>query len=438
MRLLFAPLAALTLAPGRADAHGAMTFPRPRNAIDGQLAAWTNWSYPCEGNAKGGDCAITFAKGAGTCPMSAYSGQENHLNASNGQSCYWFSNGCTVGCGVCDGTANHVGHGGQSFLFKNMTWKQLVAKNISMPNPYNPEPGTLTMDPKSVQNFQRHPVKPNCANPTAKPTLCDPRLRTVNTQAACGSPEDIYYYSPWRYPGNAPVIDACGSAGGRFSGQGHGGAGATYTNTSVAKQGDMGSHLPAMAPQATVRAGGLLETRWTVMANHGGGYAYRIARADGPLTEASFGENPLDFVGLSALRWDGDAAMQLSFNATEKGWETNVGTVPKGSTWRKVPIPNAIWERTGPQFEPVCQESEACIDAVRFNRLHGGAGNPPVGTCRCSTFSNGGPLLPNVEMVDTVRIPSHLAPGKFVLQWRWDCEESDQVWASCSDITIAE
>ena len=158
MRLL-ALLAALALAPGQADAHGAVTFPRPRNAIDGQLPAWKNWSYPCEHGKPKGDCAITFAKGAGTCPVSAYSGQKNHLNASNGQSCYWFSNGCTVGCGACDGTHNHVGHGGQSFLFKNMTWKEVVAKNISMPNPWNPEPGTLTMDPKSVQNYQHHPAR---------------------------------------------------------------------------------------------------------------------------------------------------------------------------------------------------------------------------------------------------------------------------------------
>lgn len=37
--------------------------------------------------------------------------------------------------------------------------------------------------------------------PAAKATICDEELRTVNTQAECGSPEDIYYYSPWRYPG---------------------------------------------------------------------------------------------------------------------------------------------------------------------------------------------------------------------------------------------
>ena len=146
-------------------------------------------------------------------------------------------------------------------------------------------------------------------------------------------------------PGNAPVIDACGSAGGRFAGQGEGGAGAVFQNSSVASQGDVGSRLPPMPSQATVRAGGLLETGWTVMANHGGGYAYRIASAEGPLTEEEFRKNPLDFVGLSALRWDGDAAMQETFNTTEKGWETRVGTVPKGSTWRKVPIPSGIWTR---------------------------------------------------------------------------------------------
>jgi len=26
--------------------------------------------------------------------------------------------------------------------------------------------------------------------------------------------------------------------------------------------------------------------------------------------------------------------------------------------------------------------------------------------------------------------------GEWVLGWRWDCEESNQVWASCSDVTI--
>ena len=41
-----------------------------------------------------------------------------------------------------------------------------------------------------------------------------------------------------------------------------------------------------------------------------------------------------------------------------------------------------------------------------------------------------------LEIVDLVRVPASLAPGNYMLQWRWDCEESDQVWASCADIEV--
>ena len=98
--------------------------------------------------------------------------------------------------------------------------------------------------------------------------------------------------------GSARLCAPGGSAGGRFPGQGNGGAGAVFQNSSAASQGDVGSQLPPMPSQASVFAGGLLETGWSVMANHGGGYAYRIAPADGPLTETEFRKNPLNFVGL--------------------------------------------------------------------------------------------------------------------------------------------
>ena len=62
-----------------------------------------------------------------------------------------------------------------------------------------------------------------------------------NAGAECGSAEDFFYYSPWRRPGSAPVIDACGSAGGRIPGQGKGGYGAQFVNTTHARIGDLGS-----------------------------------------------------------------------------------------------------------------------------------------------------------------------------------------------------
>ena len=37
---------------------------------------------------------------------------------------------------------------------------------------------------------------------------------------------------------------------------------------------------------------------------------------------------------------------------------------------------------------------------------------------------------------DRVQVPSGIAPGKWVLGWRWDTETSSQVWQACSDIEI--
>ena len=45
-------------------------------------------------------------------------------------------------------------------------------------------------------------------------TICDPRLRTYNQDAACNTKEDLFRYNPWRAPGAAPVLDSCGMAGG--------------------------------------------------------------------------------------------------------------------------------------------------------------------------------------------------------------------------------
>lgn len=415
---------------GVADGHGAMTFPRPRNALDGDLDFWKSWSYPCDETHQGADCAIHFCYDTkdcrGSCPIAAQNGIKNALNASNGQACYWFNNGCTIGCNECDGTNNHWGHGNQQFLFKGMDAAELRKNNMTIDNPFNPPEG-YSLDPLSMKDVF---IKALCDEPSTNATICDPRLRTANTQAQCGGPEDIYFFSPWRAPGSAPVIDACGMAGGRHPDQGDGGAGAVFQNSSVAKAGDAGSQLPAMPSQATWEAGSSVEVGWTVMANHGGGYAYRLAPADGPLTEEVFRKMPLDFVGLSIFRWDGNVSSQVEFDTQKLGWETREGTTPKGSMWRKNPIPSGIWNREGSTFEPACEESDACRRAIATGE--GGF----EGVCRCSHYSNGGFLLPNLEVVDNLKIPLDLTPGRYVLQWRWDCEETDQVWTSCSDVTV--
>ena len=92
----------------------------------------------------------------------------------------------------------------------------------------------------------------------------------------------------------------------------------------------------------------------------------------------------------------------------------------------------------GMSFEPRCEESPLCAGS------HGdGTGNGPAGpwgnqidgtmVCKCS-----GRDLPALEIVDRVAIPADLPAGEWVLGWRWDCEQSPQVWASCSDVSITK
>ena len=84
----------------------------------------------------------------------------------------------------------------------------------------------------------------------------------------------------------------------------------------------------------------------------------------------------------------------------------------------------------GASFEPVCDEPLACIDAKARGEL-----GDPLGACKCS--GQGAPTNPvGLEIVDMVLIPADLPAGEFVLGWRWDCEQTPQVWSSCSDVTI--
>jgi len=40
------------------------------------------------------------------------------------------------------------------------------------------------------------------------------------------------------------------------------------------------------------------------------------------------------------------------------------------------------------------------------------------------------------SIADQVKVPSDLKPGPYLLSWRWDCEESTQVWQNCADLIV--
>ena len=119
--------------------HGAIVHPPSRNAIDKDLAPWDG---PVPNPVPG-------VKSWCPIPLDHADGKSS-LSGSNGQACFWFSNGCTIGCPACDGTTR----------------------------------GPIPNQPKF-----RH--KENvCPGQSANATVCDPKYRTVNTGAECGAPDD--------------------------------------------------------------------------------------------------------------------------------------------------------------------------------------------------------------------------------------------------------
>ena len=322
----------------------------------------------------------------------------------------WFSNGCAIGCDACDGSTR----GPIPSFNCGDTKCTYTGKKIEF------GPTAPICGPKAPA--------PRAPGTSMNATICDPKQRTVNTGAACGGPDDFFFHSPWRAPGYAPVIDSCGSAGGRLPGQGNGGFGASFQNTTNAKVGDLGSKtLPVRDTGVVWKTGVEYEVAWTIQANHGGGYSYRLCPAGSTLDEECFNKAGLKMVGPSKLRWGGIGGRELEYDPVS----VTVGT-KAGVMWRRNPIPRAWHDKTtgkwgagsnqhqtGEGFQPVCEDQ----------------GMDQKGTGQSCT-GEWGPY--NLEIVDRVLIPEGLPAGKWVLNWRMDQEESNQIWQSCSDITLTK
>lgn len=113
-------------------------------------------------------------------------------------------NGCQIRCDSCDGnTRGPV----PKFIFADgeppEDWDVWGAPGL-VPDPRYPQPNHFG---------NSTPVSPGgsgqtiCPSRKPKATICEPALRTININAPCGSSSDYYYYSPWRAPGSAPVLD---------------------------------------------------------------------------------------------------------------------------------------------------------------------------------------------------------------------------------------
>lgn len=363
---------------------------------------------------------MTMSK-AGQCTFP--DGTVDHYSADTEVhgACLWFNEGCQIGCASCTG------------VFP-------VGKNCTTTNLDGSWPLCALSD------------QPLC-DTVMEPTLNDPAYRTFPDSKIRPAGK----YNPWRAPGYAPVVDSCGTAGGWVTDMGWVGHAQGGIPPPGRSYGVRGTDLPE-SQKTTWTAGTVVEVAWQLWANHGGGYQYRLCRKGSPLglTELCFQQTPLAPVGnKSYLQYGEDKSSRKEFEAVR----VTEGVWPKGSVWTRNPVayqaghtdlsPSVPVDSNGvptnpdfykPVFEPALPE------------LAGGGMGPECGTSRQFMDPSFVPSQPygsctedewatytakyNFNIVDEVKLPEDLLPGEYVLSFRWDCEQSPQIWSGCSDIVI--
>jgi len=274
------------------------------------------------------------------------------------------------------------------------------------------------------EGFQGHPGS-SCfwyKNNTfvEKPTLFDPELRTY----AHAPNQDLVLRHPWRAPGSAPIDSPCGVAGGNINGC-EGGKCAFHKGGFGYGRRLEEIELPYEYHVTDWKRGSIVEVVWGITANHGGGYSYRLCKVPeggySKLTEECFQQISLEFVGDKQwVQYGEDKSRRVEIQATR----TTKGTYPLGSQWTKNPIPACIGGLGGFYYP-----TKECPSGTQFK--------PPrpdlfgFGVNRAHTFP---PF--SFSIVDKVRVPADLPAGDYVLSFRWDCEQTPQVWNTCASVKL--
>lgn len=322
-----------------------------------------------------------------------------------GDQCLWFNEGCWTGCPT----------------------------NCSSKMPANNPKAKGTTKEFTFNTYG----EPNCENYSPmEPTLPD-KFRTWNI----GNPSpmgDFTKYHPWRAPGHSATSDPCGMGGAYISPEEGG----------IAPEGsklfDRGSELPVTV-RTEFYANAVAEFSWMVGSNHGGGYLYSLCPSTEALTEQCFQMRSLPFVGdTHTIRYI-DNHTEFTIPATD----VSEGTWPKGSTWRRNPIPACN-----------CDQGDKCSaknTSSDLTKAYANDGPPvpkgdaangddcPTGTQFPVPFPYGygqhlwynkedGPSRDMWAIVDHVQLPN--ITGDFVLRWRWDTEQNPQIWTHCADVRI--
>merc|ERR1712088_378275 len=208
--------------------------------------------------------------------------------------------------------------------------------------------------------------------------------------------------NPWAAPGQAPSLGGgCGVFGGNPwgcpAGKDDRPAGSVCGQDEPIGRGKRGTSsfgtdarlfdFPQMVTTEW-QVGSIQDVVWTSSGGHRGGYTYRLCKMPNggrtAITEECFTKNVLEFATNFTM-------IKALNNAGEGTWEKfeqtdlSEGTYPEGSVWR------------------------------------------PVGKYLKSALT---------LRKDSVVVPSTLAPGDYVLGWRWDGSGGSQVWVSCASMRL--
>jgi hypothetical protein len=193
------------------------------------------------------------------------------------------------------------------------------------------------------------------------------------------------------------------------------------------RQGFDAALLPQSdAPQVWKR-GAVEEVAFGVWANHGGGYYYRMCAwnsvrrgEDGDnsslpwLTEECFQHTSLLFAG------DTQWLQHVNGTRTEIPMlKVANGTSPAGSVWARLPFPQCNKGKAGTPGDP---DNHGYNDDCATN---GTAFPEPLPGLHGFGYAS---KFHEYSVVDKIVVPDHLPDGDYLLSWRWDSEQTSQIW----------
>jgi hypothetical protein len=238
--------------------------------------------------------------------------------------------------------------------------------------------------------------------------------------------------------------------------------------------------------------GGVATVGFALLANHGGGYSWRLCKKDGNITEECFQQNTLPFHGNHSWLHYAEVIPSRDDSGPLKFPEVEIPRVvvpgdqvhPKGSNWARNPLPgcnycdqtkcggmlpNMTEKVTVPPYDKLPDDypaqyggnawykQEKCAQqcsGANFMQCPPGMqqfGEPAAGISGYVgniMFLGMAGNYTNFKMVgiegfpfsimDKVEVPDHLEEGEYLLSWRWDCEQSPQIWQQCADIRLVK